>query len=40
MTPADAGRRAQVLDKYRKGEPTATKADEQAGGKVATSVQN
>jgi len=41
MTPADAGRRAAVRDKYRKGEPTATKADEQAGGgKVATSVQN
>ncbi|MBS0296582.1 MAG: CpaD family pilus assembly protein [Proteobacteria bacterium] len=40
MTPADAGRRAEVLEKYRKGEPTAAKADEQAGGKVATSVQN
>jgi pilus assembly protein CpaD len=40
MDPADAGRRTVVMDKYRKGEPTAAKSDSTDGGKVATAVQN
>jgi pilus assembly protein CpaD len=37
-TPADAQRRATVLDKYRKGEATSSRADEQAVGVVSKAV--
>ncbi|NEX94691.1 CpaD family pilus assembly lipoprotein [Caulobacter sp. 17J65-9] len=37
--PADAGRRSVVLDKYRKGEMTASAKDASADGKVAQVVQ-
>ncbi len=37
MDPADAGRRGVVMDKYRKGEPTATKSDTGAA-KVSDAV--
>jgi pilus assembly protein CpaD len=36
--PADAGRRASILDKYRKGEPTASAKDAQASGAVSGAV--
>lgn len=39
MDPADAARRAEVLTRYRIGEPTATKADEQAKGALSQAVQ-
>ena len=39
MDPADAARRADVLDKYRRGEPTSTQADEQAKGALSQAVQ-
>lgn len=39
MESADAGRRSAVLEKYRKGELTGAKVDENAG-KVSTAVQN
>ena len=35
MTPADAGRRDTVLEKYRAGEPTATQRTEQDSGTVS-----
>lgn len=35
MTPADAGRRDTVLEKYRAGEPTATQRTEQDSGAVS-----
>jgi len=35
MTPADAGRRNTVLEKYRAGEPTATQRTEQDSGAVS-----
>ena len=37
-TPADAGRRQQVLDHYRKGEVTSSAKDEQANGAVSRAV--
>jgi pilus assembly protein CpaD len=40
MDAPDATRRALVMDKYRKGEPTGSKSDDQASGKVSTAVQN
>jgi pilus assembly protein CpaD len=40
MTPADAGRRGAVMDKYRKGEPTESKSDDKNAGKVSTAVGN
>lgn len=39
MTPADAGRRGQVFDKYRKGEVTSTARDEQASGSVSKAIK-
>ncbi len=39
MTPADAGRRAAVLDKYRSGQITSSAKDEQAAGAVSRTVQ-
>lgn len=39
MEPADAARRAEVLDKYRRGEPTSTQADEQAKGALSQAVR-
>lgn len=39
LTPADAQRRAVVIDKYRKGEATSTARDSQAAGTIATAVQ-
>jgi pilus assembly protein CpaD len=39
MDPADAGRRAEVLAKYRRGEMTSTEADEQAKGALSQGVQ-
>lgn len=39
MDPADAARRAVVLDNYRRGEPTSTKADEQAKGALSQVVR-
>lgn len=39
MDAADAGRRSVVLDKYRKGEVTASQTNDQADGRVATVVQ-
>lgn len=39
MTPADAGRRQVVLDKYRAGQVTSSERDEQASGAVSTAVQ-
>ncbi len=38
LTPADAQRRAIVLDHYRKGEPTGADLSRQTGGSVATGV--
>lgn len=38
-TPPDAGRRADVLAKYRKGENTATQTDKQATGVIAQAVK-
>lgn len=38
-TPADAARRSTVLDKYRKGEPTASARDDQATGAVSQVVK-
>ena len=38
-TPADAQRRGVVLDKYRKGETTASARDEQAAGDVSKVVK-
>lgn len=38
MTPADAGRRQTVIDKYRKGEATSSGKDEQASGAVSKAV--
>lgn len=38
-TPADAQRRGVILDKYRKGETTATARDEQAAGDVSKVVK-
>ncbi|HEY2743800.1 MAG TPA: CpaD family pilus assembly lipoprotein [Polyangia bacterium] len=35
MTPADATRRSVVLDKYRKGESTATASPEANKGKIS-----
>ena len=37
--PADAARRAVVLDKYRKGESTSSTKDSQASGSISTAVQ-
>ena len=37
MTPGDNVRRAQVLDKYRKGEVTSSAKDDQADGKTSAS---
>lgn len=39
VDPADATRRSVVLDKYRKGDVTATKSDDQANGQVAKVIQ-
>lgn len=39
MDPADPGRRATVLGKYRAGEVTSSAKDEQASGAVSTAVQ-
>jgi pilus assembly protein CpaD len=39
MDPSDAGRRSVVLDKYRKGEVTASQVDENAGGAVSQAVR-
>lgn len=38
MTPADAGRRAAVLEKYRRGEAFTSDTSTQSGGTVATGV--
>jgi pilus assembly protein CpaD len=38
MDPADGGRRAVVLDKYRKGQPTATQKSDDASGTVSEAV--
>ena len=38
MTPADSGRRATVLDKYRKGEITSSAKDVQSSGAVSKAV--
>lgn len=38
MTPADSGRRANVLDKYRKGEVTSSAKDEQSNGVVSKAI--
>ena len=37
MTPGDNGRRAVVLDKYRKGDITSSAKDDQADGKTSSS---
>jgi pilus assembly protein CpaD len=37
-TPIDSGRRATVLDKYRKGEVTASAKDEQSNGIISKAV--
>jgi pilus assembly protein CpaD len=37
-TPIDSGRRATVLDKYRKGEVTSSAKDEQSNGVVSKAV--
>lgn len=37
-TPIDAGRRATVLDKYRKGEVTSSAKDEQSSGAISRAV--
>lgn len=39
VTPADAGRRAFVLDKYRQGQPTASAKDEQAQGVISRTAR-
>lgn len=39
MTPADAGRRANVLDNYRKGAVTSSAKDGQANGAVSQTVR-
>jgi len=39
LTPVDAGRRQTVIDKYRKGELTASAKDEQAQGVVSNAVK-
>ena len=36
--PADAGRREQVISKYRAGQVTSTSSDSQANGHVSTAV--
>ncbi|WP_297512870.1 CpaD family pilus assembly lipoprotein [uncultured Caulobacter sp.] len=38
MTPPDAGRRNDILGKYRKGEITSSKKDEQASGTVSKAI--
>ena len=38
MTPADAGRRATVLGRYRAGEVTSSAVDAQANGAVSRAV--
>lgn len=38
MTPADAGRRGTVFEKYRKGEVTSTIRDEQASGAISKAI--
>ena len=38
VTPADAGRRAMVLDNYRKGAVTASAKDDQANGAVSKAI--
>ena len=40
MTPADAARRATVLDKYRRGESFTSDLSKETGGSVATGVGN
>ena len=37
-TPADAGRRGTVIDKYRKGEVTSAAKDEQASGAISKAI--
>jgi pilus assembly protein CpaD len=37
-TPIDSGRRATVLDKYRKGELTSSAKDDQSSGVVSKAV--
>ena len=39
MTPADAGRRAAVLDNYRKGQITGSAKDAQASGAISQRIQ-
>ena len=39
ITPADAGRRAAVLDAYRKGQMTSSAKDEQASGAISQKVR-
>jgi pilus assembly protein CpaD len=39
-TSGDAGRRAVIMDKYRKGEPTGATSADAGAGKAATSVVN
>lgn len=39
ITPADAGRRAYVLDRYRQGLPTASAKDEQAQGVISRTAR-
>lgn len=39
VTPADAGRRAWVLDKYRQGQMTASAKDDQAAGAVSQTAR-
>lgn len=39
MDPADPGRRATVMDKYRKGETTSSVKDTQASGTVSQAIQ-
>lgn len=38
-TPADAGRRAVVLDKYRKGQITSSEADDKAKGTISSAIK-
>ncbi len=39
MDPSDAARRMEVLDRYRRGEPTSTQADDQARGALSQVVR-
>lgn len=39
MDPSDAARRMEVLDNYRRGEPTSTQADDQARGALSQAVR-